>query len=289
VTPAPLVSVITTVRDGEALLPGLFAALDAQTLGRERFEIVVIDNASRDATAAVARAWGAVVVSEPVPGRARARNRGVTAASAPLLAFTDGDCRPRAEWLERLVDRLERAPLAAGPVVVSTGPSPNAIERFEALWRFRHEQHAAADGWAATANLGMHRSVFDEIGGFDADLPHIGEDVDICLRARAAGHALEWCPEAVVEHPAETSLRPLLRRAYEHAYSMDSLHVRHGLAPDRSWRHPAPLLRGDWALRRFGADPGTLSGPQRRAVLLAARLEYAGRMLGSARGRLART
>jgi hypothetical protein len=70
---------------------------------------------------------------------------------------------------------------------------------------------------------------------------------------------------------------------------MDALHVRHGLAPDRSWRHPAPLLRGDWAVRRFGADPGTLSGPQRRAVLLAARLEYAGRMLGSARGRLARS
>jgi GT2 family glycosyltransferase len=288
VTPAPLVSVITTVRDGEGSLPGLFAALDAQTLGRERFEVVVIDNASRDATAAVARAWGAVVVYEPVPGRARARNRGVSAACAPLLAFTDGDCRPRPDWLEHLVGRLAQDPLAAGPVVVSTGAAPNAIERFEALWRFRHEQHAAADGWAATANLGTRRSVFDEIGGFDADLPHIGEDVDLCLRARAAGHALVWCPEAVVEHPAETTLRPLLRRAYEQAYSMDALHMRHGLAPDRSWRHPGPLLRGDWALRRFGADPGALPGAERRAVLLAARLDYAGRMLGSARGRLAR-
>lgn len=287
-TADPVVSVITTVRDGERELPALFAALDAQTLGRGRFQAVVIDNASRDGTAALARTWGATVVTEPVPGRGRARNRGVRVARAPLLAFTDADCRPRPQWLERLVEALGRAPLVGGPIVVTTSRPPNAVERLEALWRFRAEERGATDGWWPTANLGMRRDAFEAIRGFDEALPHIGEDVDLCLRAREAGYALAWCPDAVVEHPAETRLRPLLRRAYEHAYSMDALHVRHGLAADRSWRHPGPLVRGDWALRRFDADLTDVPAAERRAVLRAARLEYAGRMLGSARGRLAR-
>jgi GT2 family glycosyltransferase len=288
VTAAPVISVITTVRDGERSLPALFAALDGQTLGRARFEAVVIDNASRDRTAEAARAWGATVVAEPVPGRARARNRGVGVARAPLLAFTDADCRPRADWLERLVPALHDAPLVGGPVVVTTSAEPNAVERLEALWRFRQEDDVRDGGWSATANLGMRREAFEAIRGFDAALPHIGEDVDLCLRAGEAGHPLAWCPDAVVEHPAETELRPLLRRAYEHAFSMDALHVRYGLAPDRSWRHPRPLVHGDWALRRFGVELAAVPASQRRAVLRTARLEYAARMIGSARGRIAR-
>ena len=71
---------------------GAAGALEAQTLPRDAFEVVVVDNASRDATAAVARAAGAVVVHEPHANRSRARNRGIAAARAPLLAFTDADC-----------------------------------------------------------------------------------------------------------------------------------------------------------------------------------------------------
>ena len=67
-----MIAVVTTVRDGERALEHLADALDAQT--RRDFEWVVIDNASRDRTAAVARTRGATVVTEPRPGRARARS-----------------------------------------------------------------------------------------------------------------------------------------------------------------------------------------------------------------------
>jgi glycosyltransferase involved in cell wall biosynthesis len=136
-----VIAVVTTVRDGERALPGLADALDAQTLCA--FDWVVIDNASRDRTADVARARGATVVTEPRPGRARARNRGVAATRAQLLAFTDADCRPRPDWLARLGAQLERGePLVAGRVVVTTTATPNAIERFEKLWRFRDDPGA---------------------------------------------------------------------------------------------------------------------------------------------------
>jgi GT2 family glycosyltransferase len=276
---AARLAVITTVRDGEHALPGLADALDAQIVGRDAFEWVVIDNASRDETAAVARERGATVVAEPQPGRARARNRGVAATAAPLLAFTDADCRPRPGWLAALLERLEAGePLVAGHVVVTTQQPPTAIERFEALWRFRHD---GTRGWAPTANLGMHRDAFDAIGGFDAGYRHIGEDVDLCLRARAAGHPLSWCADAVVEHPAETELRPVLRRSFEQAYSLYTLHREHGLAPGRYWRNPGPLIRGDWALRRFGIEPADIPAHERRDLLRVARLEYLARIAGS--------
>jgi len=270
---AARVSVITTVRDGEHALPALFDALDAQTLGHDAFEVIVIDNASRDRTADVARSRGAIVVTEPTPGRARARNRGAGAASTPLLAFTDADCRPRPDWLEALTGALASGPLVAGRVILTTRGDPNVIERLDSLWRFRHD-----DGdWAPTANLGMQRSAFDAIGGFDGSFRHIGEDVDLCLRARGAGFSLSWCRGAVVEHPAETELRPVLRRAFEQAYSLEDLRRRHDFETGEEWRHPMPLLRGAYALERFGAH----NAAERRLLLLA-RLEYAGRMAGSA-------
>jgi GT2 family glycosyltransferase len=272
------VSVITTVRDGEHALPALFDALDAQTAERGAFEVVVIDNASRDRTAEVARDRGAVVVAEPVPGRARARNRGVAGSSAPLLAFTDADCRPRADWLERVLGPLESQPLVAGRVVLTTSEPPSLVERLDALWRFRRE----SGEWAPTANLGMHRTAFDTIGGFDADFRHIGEDVDLCLRARAAGFPLSWCRDAVVEHPAETELRPVLRRAFEQAYSLEDLRRRHDFETGEEWRHPLPLIRGSYAVDRFGGGGGGFGAAADRRLLMLARLEYAGRMAGSA-------
>jgi GT2 family glycosyltransferase len=272
-----LIAVITTVRDGEDALRGLADALEAQTL--RDFEWVVIDNASRDRTAEVARARDATVVAEPRPGRARARNRGVAATNAELLAFTDADCRPQPEWLERLTACLKRGePLVAGRVVVTTSEPPNPIERFDALWRFRDDPQR---GWAPTANLGMRREAFDAIGGFDADYRHIGEDVDLCLRAGDAGFALTRCPDAVVEHPAETEQRPVLRRSFEQAYALHDLHRKHGLHAGRYWANPGAAIRGDWALRRFGIDPAEVPDEERRAVLRVARSEYAARIAGS--------
>jgi GT2 family glycosyltransferase len=277
---APEVSLVVAARDGASSLPGLFECLDAQTI-RERVEVVVVDNASADGTADVAGGLGAVVVREPAPGRARARNSGVEAASAPLLAFTDVDCRPRAEWLEQLLPGLAEAAMAGGPVVTTTGEPPNAVERFELIWRFPQENSVRERGWSATANMAMRREAFEEVGGFDPTLRRIGEDVDLCLRAGSRGHRIVWRAEAIVEHAAETRLRPVLRRAFNQAASLDMLNRRHGLTPGRYWRHPGPLARGDWALRRFNYDPMALPPGERAPVLRVARLDYAARMAGS--------
>jgi GT2 family glycosyltransferase len=276
-----MISVVVPVRDGSASLPALLRALAAQTLARDRFEVVVVDNASRDATAQTARGGGAdVVVAEPVPGRARARNAGVSAARGRRIAFTDADCRPSPGWLEALTGCLDRAPLVAGPVRLTTGSPPSAVERLEGLWRFKQAEHVAQDGWAASANLGVRREAFEAIGGFDTAYARIGEDVDLCLRARAAGFELAYCSEAEVAHPAESSAASVVRRGFAHGWSSNQHHHRLEGRGWQHWRHPLPALRGDWALRRFGEDAARTAG--RGPLLRLARAEYAARVLGSA-------
>jgi GT2 family glycosyltransferase len=277
---APEISVVVPVRDGAGSLPALLDSLAAQTLGGERFEVIVVDNASRDGTAELARSRGALVVEEPVPNRSRARNRGIEAARAERIAFTDADCVASEGWLEALLGCASVAPLVAGPVVTTVGPRPNAVERLEQRWRFAQEDWVR-QGWAATANLCAERRALDAIGGFDQLYRQIGEDADLCLRARAAGFALGYCPGAEVRHEAESSLTPMLKRAFRHGYGAHQAHLRVGTG-HRAWRDPAPLVSGALALRRLGIVPGELPGGERRRLGLLAQASYATRMAGSA-------
>jgi GT2 family glycosyltransferase len=275
----PEISVIVPARNGARSISPLLESLRAQTLERDRFEVIVVDNDSTDGTGEVAASGGALVVQEPIANRSRARNRGARAAASRLYAFTDADCIARPQWLEQLLASADAAPLVAGDVVLRTGEHPNAVERFEALWRFGQEAWVE-QGWAATANLLVHQDAFEAIGGFDPTWRHIGEDVDFCFRARAAGYALAFCPDAVVEHEGERELGPLLRRCFRHGYSVNQAFYRLG-AGYRAWRDPSPAIAADQALRQFGHSPGSFDRDEWRRMARLARLGYAARVVGS--------
>jgi glycosyltransferase involved in cell wall biosynthesis len=254
------ITVVIPARDAAAVLPATLAPLAGA-------DVVVVDNASRDDTAGVARAHGARVVAEPRPSRALARNAGAAATDAPLLAFLDADCVPSPGWLDALL--AASAPLAGGPVVWAPSGSPNAVERFDAAWR-AHSR--AGGGFTGSGNLAVRREVFERASGFDPSYPQAGEDVDFCRRA---GVPVTFVAAAVVTHAAERSARGLVARAFRQGYANQHLRARFGPDAGRAyWRHPKPLVAGDWAIRRFGIDD--------RSLLPVARLDYGARMAGSA-------
>jgi GT2 family glycosyltransferase len=273
-------SVVVPTRNGAHSLPPLLRSLEEQTLPRQRFEVIVVDNDSSDGTAEVAAKHGAIVVHEPVANRSRARNRGVAAARASVYAFTDADCVAQPDWLESLLRCAPSAPLVAGEVELRVGNSPNAIERFEALWRFGQAAWVH-QGWAATANLAVRAEAFHAVGGFDPSWRHIAEDADFCLRARAAGFSLGYCGDAIVEHRGESELRPFLRRLFLHGYSSNQAFYRWGKG-GRAWRDPGPALGGDRALRQIGHSPDAFEPGEWRRMARLARVGYAARVAGSA-------
>ena len=97
----PTISVIIPAFNAEATLPACLHALDRQ-IGAPSFEVIVVDDGSRDGTATVAAAEGVSVERIAHTGAAAARNRGVQVALGTLLLFTDADCVPNPDWVARL-------------------------------------------------------------------------------------------------------------------------------------------------------------------------------------------
>jgi hypothetical protein len=220
---APRVSVVVPVRNRKALLAELLDALSAQTY--RDFEVVIVDDGSDDGSGDEARGrvlgdGPALVVPGPREGAVAARIRGVAAASGEILAFTDSDCRPAPDWLERGIAALDAgADVVAG--VTRPRRPPRPLER---------SVTSGPEGLYPTCNLFVRAAAYHSVGGFD---PAAGARLGFRWSARARGLGfgedtlLAWSlirrgarpafePEAVVEHAVFPARRAeLLGRAMQ--------------------------------------------------------------------------
>jgi glycosyltransferase involved in cell wall biosynthesis len=223
----PSVSVIIPVfNDGDRLRRCL-ELLQNQTL--QAHEIIVIDNNSTEDIASLCAAFPLVkYCRESKQGSYAARNRGVVIATGEILAFTDADCLPMAEWLERGATALAQADLVAGRIEFCfKSHRPTPIEYVDALSHLRQRDYAL-QGYAATANAFTRQEWFDKIGGFRDDLLSLG-DREWGERLTAAGGSVVYCANAIVHHPARASMRSLLQKV-----RLQAVH-KHKLQPWK-WR-----------------------------------------------------
>lgn len=169
--PVPLVSVVVAVRNEGARLHQLLAALDAQTLSRHRFEVIVADDGSTDGSTGptLLEDDRVRVVRCPPVNQAAAQNRAIAFAGGLVLAFTDGDCEPEPDWLERALEALESADIVAGRV---RRRLPVRATRWTLLDvdLFLDQESAVAGGCGVGANLVLRRDVVDAVGGLDDEL-----------------------------------------------------------------------------------------------------------------------
>ena len=200
----PEISVVVPVYRHWTLVPDLVAALGRQTLGRDRFEILFVDNDPAAGTASPLQPGNARILTCAAPGSYAARNAGAASARGALIVFTDADCRPDPDWLEALREAARTRPgeLLAGPVRMTAPERPNAFAAYD-LVRGIPQAAYVRRGYAATANLAVPAAVFHVLGGFDARR-FSGGDAAFCRRAGAAGHTITLVPRAGVSHPCRT-------------------------------------------------------------------------------------
>lgn len=188
------------------MIPAFNAASTvARTLGclaRQDFEgdyeVIVADDGSTDDTREiVGRASGVRLIECDHQGPGPARNAGVEASCAPLVAFTDADCFPDTSWLRLGTEALGDTELVQGRVVADPGASRGPFDR--TVWV------TAETGLYECANLFVRRDLFDRLGGFEDWLPAkvgkpLAEDAWLGWRARRSGARVRFVPDVRVAH-----------------------------------------------------------------------------------------
>lgn len=291
--PGPDLSVVVcTFRRAEKLAACL-DALTRQTI-RDRVEVIVVDDGPDDATAEVAGRYDVRLVRHTQNrGLAAARNTGIEAATAPIVAFTDDDCIPDDHWLEALlepyggddvvavggdVEALRRTTLVhryladtnrLAPLEIELSVSTSLLYRAKLyLRRNWHGDHTLPGTRAVYslvgANMSFRRDALVEVGMFDPRIDFGGEDEDICrrLRERFALGRFVFTSRAVIAHDFDGDLRDTLRRSYR--YGIGSARGCLKNADQRPTLFPVPALvvgllllgaRRRWALAAASALP----------------------------------
>jgi glycosyltransferase involved in cell wall biosynthesis len=238
-------TVVVPTLGRDDLLLNLLKALEAQTLARDRWELVVaFDGIQPTATTARriesmrARTEAAAVREGP----GAARNRGARGASGDYLAFTEDDCTPAPDWLASAAARLER------------DRGVDVLEGATLLPDGRPARRRDGEGltWLPT-NLFVRGEFFERVGGycegfFDARRGvYFREDSDFGFTAREAGARVAYDPSPRVVHPREHRgwLDPI---RWARRYEMDPLLAsRH----PRAFREEIEVLRlGPFRIRR---------------------------------------
>lgn len=206
----PLVSVIVPVWNEVRRIGPCLEALLTQSLPREDYEIVVIDNGSTDGTQEKVRQHAGVgLIEERRPGSYAARNRGLAATRGAYVAFTDGDCIPDRRWLEEALIAARsdsRVGVVGGRIKLfdeGADGSPACIT-YEELFAFDQAANIRIGG-CVTANWLSPRSAVEAAGGFDGERKS-GGDFALARAIGAAGYRCVYAPEAVVWHPIRGSL-----------------------------------------------------------------------------------
>ena len=219
----PCISVIICTRNRCASLARTLQALAGQNPTAEPWEVVIVDDGSEDETAAVCRSFRA-----RLPGLryvrtgsraylAGARNLGVLSARGEFLLFTDDDCIVAPGWVEAMSRALARHPIVAGAVDNSGASFIEECHNTAQFHRFMPRRSARPEMFIAGANMGIRRSVIQELGGFTAR-QRIASDTEFILRCRERGIEVVFHPRSLVVHrPGRSSLAAAFRYAHDHS------------------------------------------------------------------------
>jgi GT2 family glycosyltransferase len=254
---SPRISVIIPTCNRPEQLRDCLTALSRQTYPRSSFEVVIVDDGSEPPIAGVAADYSdkldVRVIRQARQGPAAARNFGVTSARGSLIAFTDDDCRPAADWLARLLARLDAggALLVGGRVVNALGDNIFATTS-QLIHEMAYAHHNAAGEQAqffASNNMAVDAESLVRVGGFDPAFRVASEDRDLCARWHESGRALVYAPDAEVAHAHHLTLTRFWKQ-----------HFRYGRG---AWRYHQSLRKRGRG--RFARDVGFHARFLRRA------------------------
>ena len=215
-------SVVIPVYNGEKTLKTCLIALENQTVSRNEYEVIVVDDGSTDSSGKLAKAGANHYFYQENQGPAAARNLGAQKAAGDYILFTDSDCEPTEQWLEQMVRPFKDNADIVGVKGAYLSKQKEIMARFvqieyESRYEFmkKYEYIDFIDTYAAA----YKKDIFLQFNGFDSDFPiAMTEDTELSYRIAAAGHKMVFNPDAIVYHHHPTSFSYYMKRKYRAAY-----------------------------------------------------------------------
>ncbi|GEM_PF-2353398 len=209
----PALSVVIPALNAEAHLGDQLDALAAQTFAG-RFEVIVADNGSTDATVRIVEAHrlardgvARVVEARGRTGVNAARNAGAAVAAAPVVCCTDADDVVAPGWLASFAvafaGRTHQRVVASGLI----DPRPLAPERFARVqpWSGGHPTTAGGVPWSYGTSMAFSQAAWHDLGGFDESYTGGGDEIEFFVRAHRRGHVHVIASDAVVHYRSRTT------------------------------------------------------------------------------------
>ena len=197
----PFISVIICSCNGARTLRQSLEAL--QKIVYPKFEVIVVDDGSRDATPVIAGECGVRLIRQANCGLSAARNTGWQAADGEIVAYLDDDAAPDPHWLQYLASTFMAGAWAGvgGPNIAFEEDSfiAHCVDHApgnptHVLLTDREAEHLPG------CNMAYRKSCLAAVNGFDPQFRIAGDDVDLCWRLRERGWKLGFHPGAMVWH-----------------------------------------------------------------------------------------
>ncbi len=216
-----MISVIVPGYNVAATIEACLGSLLNQTVPRESYEVIFVDDGSTDGTSNIVKRYQDVrlLMLSSNRGQATARNLGLQEAKGEFILFTDADCIPAPDWIEAMLKPFSNPEIVGSKGVYRT-QQKGLVPRFAQIeYESRYDimkQRLYID-FIDTYSAGYQRSVLEQIGGFDARF-RVDEDQELSFRLARGGYKMVFNPKAVVYHQHPATLRRYLKRKYQIGY-----------------------------------------------------------------------
>lgn len=223
----PKVSIIVASYNNQETIAECLKSLLSQEYPQENFEIIVMDGESKDNTVKIAEEYPVKVISIRLNCPA-AYNYALKVAQHPILGFVDSDAKVEPQWLRKLVPHLGDEQVAGVSGTIETWNTGNSWARAVGYdIKTRYQRIGKYTGRIATMNLLLKRSIIEEAGGWDENLPS-QYDTDLGFRLSAKGYKIAYEPSAVCYHFNRPTLKAYYRQQLQYGKNTLKLYFKHG-------------------------------------------------------------
>lgn len=242
----PKVSIIVATLNNEKTIDECLRSIFELNYPKELLEVIVIDGGSRDLTLKIAQNYPAKIVMRTLNAPA-AYNYAINLVESEVIGIIDADAKLEKEWLNKLIARLKDPKLAGVSGTIETWNSERILPRcigYDLKYRYGHIK--GETNRVATMNLLLKKSVIEEVGGFNENLP-TQYDTDLGVRITSRGYKIALEPQAKCYHFNRPTWREYFKQQLQYGKNTPKLYLKNpslirGDAITDFWMNMQPLL-----------------------------------------------